>query len=157
MKDKYFQGLPENFGEDSRESAHDSLVSFLKQNKPIAPPPAPDFEQQLFAEIRKYPQQSPKSAKANLRRWLPWALLIPAAIASALAFNWATNRSQYQVANIPNISQGKLISEDEQVEIEQSLINSWSATDINVLHAANTSTTASDTQLLMELSPLEYE
>jgi hypothetical protein len=69
----------------------------------------------------------------------------------------ATNRSQYQVANILNISQGKLISEDEQVAIEQSLINSWSATDITVLQAANTATTTSDTQLLMELSPLEYE
>ena len=157
MKDKYSQGFPENFGEDSSDSSHDSLVSFLKQNKPIAPPPAPNFEQQLFAEIRKYPQPSAISSKAHLRRWLPWTLLIPAAIATGLAFNWATNRSQYQVANIPNISQGKLISEDDQLAIEQSLINSWSATDITVLQAANTATTTSDTQLLMELSPLEYE
>ncbi|OYQ64176.1 hypothetical protein B9G53_12960 [Pseudanabaena sp. SR411] len=157
MKDKYSQGFPENFGEDSRESSHDSLVSFLKQNKPIAPPPAPNFEQQLFAEIHKHPQRSAKSSKAYLRRWLPWTLLIPTAIATGITFNWATNRSQYQVANIPNISQGKLISEDDQVAIEQSLINSWNATDITGLQAANTSTTTSDTQLLMELSPLEYE
>jgi len=154
MKNKYSQGFPESFGEETSESSHDSLVSFLKQNKPIAPPPAPNFEQQLFAEILKHPQ---RSAKSYLRRWLPWTLLIPAAIATGLTFNWVTNRAQYQVANIPNISQGKLISEDDQVEIEQSLINSWSATDITGLQAANTATTASDSQLLQELSPLVYE
>lgn len=147
MKNKYTQGsqdLSENFGEDSELS----LLIFLKQNKPIAPPPVLDFEQQLFAEISKYPQRSPKSSKANLWRWLPWTLLIPAAIATGITFNWATNRSQYQIASI---------SESEKAEIEQSLISSWHMTDDLTNQAVNTGATATDTQILSELAPLEYE
>ncbi len=158
MKNKYSQDFPENFGEDPHDNSETSLVAFLKQNKPIAPSPAPNFEQQLFAEVSKYPQRSPKSLKSNLRRWLPWALLIPAAIATSIGFNWATNRSQYQFANLPNTSQGQLISEADRDAIEQSLLNSWDATDATVSHSTSTTTTSStDTQLLMELSPLEYE
>lgn len=151
MKNKYAQGsqdFPENFGEDPNENSGDSLVAFLKQNKPIAPPPALDFEQQLFAEISQYPQQSPKSSKANLWRWLPWTLLIPAAIATGLTFNWATNRSQYQIASI---------SESEKAEIEQSLISSWNMTDDLTNQAVNAGATATDTQILSELAPLDYE
>jgi len=51
MKGKYSQesqDFPENFDEDLNEN---SLVAFLKQNKPIAPSPAPDFERQLFARL----------------------------------------------------------------------------------------------------------
>ncbi|PZV10892.1 MAG: hypothetical protein DCF20_20600 [Pseudanabaena sp.] len=152
MKKIYSQDFPEHFGEDpsenSDESSQRSLVSFLKQNKPIAPPPASNFEQQLFAEISKYPQRSPKSSKANLRRWLPWALLIPAAIATGITFNWATNRSQYQMASI---------SESEKAEIEQSLISSWNMTDDLTDQAVNTAPSSSDTHLLIELAPLDYE
>jgi hypothetical protein len=142
MKNKYSQDFPENFSEDPHDNSDTSLVAFLKQNKPIAPSPAPNFEQQLFAEISKYPQRSPKPS--YLRRWLPWALLIPAAIATGIGFNWATNRAQYQIANI---------SEADQSAIEQSLINSWDVTDATV----SQSTSSTDTQLLIELSPLEYE
>jgi hypothetical protein len=152
MKNKYSQDFPEHFGEspseDSDDSSDQSLLSFLKQNKPIAPPPATNFEQQLFAEISKYPQRSPKSSKANLRRWLPWALLIPVAIATGLTFNWVTNRSQYQVASI---------SESEKAEIEQSLISSWNMTDDTTYQAVNTAPTSTDTNLLSELSPLDFE
>ncbi len=148
MKNKYSQDFPKHFGEDPNENSDDSLLSFLKQNKPIAPPPAPNFEQQLFAEISKYPQRSPKSSKANLRRWLPWALLLPAAIATGITFNWATNRSQYQMASI---------SETEKAEIEQSLISSWNMTDNMIDQSVNTAPTSTDTQLLSELSPLDYE
>lgn len=148
MKNKYSQDFPKHFGEDPNENSDDSLLSFLKQNKPIAPPPAPNFEQQLFAEISKYPQRSPKSSKANLRRWLPWALLLPAAIATGITFNWATNRSQYQMASI---------SEAEKAEIEQSLISSWNMTDNMIDQSVNTAPTSTDTQLLSELSPLDYE
>jgi hypothetical protein len=151
MKNKYSQDFPESFGQDpsenSDDSSDDSLLAFLKQNKPIAPPPAPNFEQQLFAEISKYPQRSPKSSKANLRRWLPWALLIPAAIATGITFNWVTNRSQYQMASI---------SESEKTEIEQSLISSWNMTNDTTYQAVN-ATTSTDTKLLSELSPLDYE
>lgn len=148
MKNKYSQDFPEHFGEDPSEGSDDSLLSFLKQNKPIAPSPAPNFEQQLFAEISKYPQRSPKSSNANLRRWLPWALLIPVAIATGITFNWVTNRSQYQMASI---------SESEKAEIEQSLISSWNMTDDTTYQAVNTATTSTDNQLLRELEPLEYE
>jgi hypothetical protein len=144
MKKKYSQDFSENFSEDPNDN---SLVAFLKQNKPIAPSPAPNFEQQLFAEISKYPQRSPKSLKSNLRRWLPWALLIPAAIATGIGFNWATNRAQYQIANI---------SEADRAAIEQSLINSWDATDATVSQSTS-AISSTDTQLLIELSPLEYE
>ena len=151
MKNKYSQDFPEHFGEDPSENSDDSsdqsLLAFLKQNKPIAPPPAPNFEQQLFAEISKYPQRSPKSSKANLRRWLPWALLIPAAIATGITFNWVTNRSQYQMASI---------SESEKAEIEQSLISSWNMTNDTTYQAVN-APTSTDTQLLSDLSPLDYE
>ncbi|GBO52568.1 hypothetical protein APA_237 [Pseudanabaena sp. lw0831] len=148
MKNKYSQDFPEHFGEDPSENSNDSLLSFLKQNKPIAPSPAPNFEKQLFAEISKYPQRSPKSSNANLRRWLPWALLLPVAIATGITFNWATNRSQYQMASI---------SESEKAEIEQSLISSWNMTDDMTYQAVNTAPNSSDTQLLSELAPLEYE
>ncbi len=140
MKDKYSQ------------ESHDSLVGFLKQNKAIAPPPASNFEQQLFAEIAKYPQPSSKSLpKFKLRRWLPWALLIPAAIATSMTFNWATNRSQLQMASNSN-----LMSEAEQIAIEQTLISSWNVTDDAVSSSQiNSQTSTSDLQILSELSPLE--
>jgi hypothetical protein len=148
MKGKYSQesqDFPENFDEDLNEN---SLVAFLKQNKPIAPSPAPDFERQLFAEISKYPM---RSSKFQLKRWLPLALVIPAAIATGLTFNWATNRSLYQMANNSSVNQ---ISETDQAAIEQSLFSSWNVTNDAVLQTTNNST---DTQLLVELAPLEYE
>jgi hypothetical protein len=133
MKNKYSPESQE-FGED----CHDSLVAFLKQNKPIVPPPAPNFEQQLFAEIRK----SPRSPS----RLTPWLLLvIPIAIASGLGFNWATNRSTYQVANI---------SETDQAEIEQLLISSWNINDDSVDQSV---ANPSEAQFLNELAPIEYE
>jgi hypothetical protein len=139
MKDKYSQ------------ESHDSLVGFLKQNKAIAPPPASNFEQQLFAEIAKYPQPSSKSLpKFRLRRWLPWTLLIPAAIATSLTFNWVTNRSQLEMASNSN-----LMSEAEKVAIEQTLISSWNVTDESVSQT-NSQNSTSDLQILSELSPLEY-
>jgi hypothetical protein len=139
MKDKYSQ------------ESHDSLVGFLKQNKAIAPPPASNFEQQLFAEIAKYPQPSLKSLpKFRLRRWLPWTLLIPAAIATSLTFNWVTNRSQLEMASNSN-----LMSEAEKVAIEQTLISSWNVTDESVSQT-NSQNPTSDLQILSELSPLEY-
>ena len=139
-----------------------SLITFLKQNKPIAPPPASNFEQQLFTEISKYPQKSPlftnlfAKNSANLRRGWLWALLIPAAIATGVTFNWVNNRSQLQIASIPELNQ---MSEVDQAVIEQSLISSWNVTDDVVLQTTNTATTSTstDTQLLLELSPLEYE
>ena len=144
MNDKYSQ---ESFKEDTNEHGDESLVAFFKRNMPIAPPPAPDFEQQLFAEISKYPRRSPKLFP---QRWLLWAVLIPTAIATGIAFNWATNRSQYQMANNAALNQ---ISEVDKSAIEQSLISSWSVTD----DSASNTTTSTDTQLLIELSPLEYE
>ena len=155
MKNKYSQDCLESSGDDSSDNSDMPLVNFLKQNKPIAPSPAPNFEQQLFAEISKYPLRSPKPLKSSLRRLLPWALFIPAVIVTGLTFNWVNNRSQYQVANVS--SQSQLISEADQAAIEQSLINSWDATDLSVSQVTNTATTSSDTQLLMDLSPLEYE
>jgi len=153
MKNEYSQ---ENFEENPNEYLDKSLITFLKQNKPIAPPPASNFEQQLFTEISKYPQKSPLFTKnsADLRRWWLWALLIPAAIATGVTFNWVTNRSQLQVASITNLNQ---MSEVDQAAIEQSLISSWNVTDDVVLQPPNTATTLTDTQLLLELSPLEYE
>jgi hypothetical protein len=148
MKNKYSQDFPENFDEGSSENPDHSLVAFLKQNKPIAPPPSSNFEQQLFAEISKYPQRSPKSSKANLWRWLPWAVLLPAAIATGITFNWGINRSQYQIASI---------SESEKAEIEQSLISSWNMTDDITDQAINNTTTSTDTQILSDLAPLDYE
>jgi hypothetical protein len=146
MNNPNFPQPQENFDGDPRDQTDMALVNFLKQNKPIAPPPAPNFEKQLFAEISKYPQ---KSSNRNLKRWLPWALTIPVILATGIGFNLANNRSQLQVAS-------NSFSEADRAAIEQSLINSWDATDVSV--AQPTSTTAStDTQLLMELSPLEYE
>jgi len=146
MKNPNFPQPQENFDGDPRDQTDMALVNFLKQNKPIAPPPAPNFEQQLFAEISKYPQ---KSKNRSLKRWLPWALVIPVAIATGIGFNLANNRSQFQIAT-------NSLSEADQSAIEQSLINSWDATDVSVAQTSSTTTTT-DTQLLMELSPLEYE
>jgi len=145
MKDNHSQEFKDNFD----DSSHDSLVAFLKQNKAIAPPPAPNFEQQLFAEISKYPQ---RSSKSSFQRWLPWTLLIPAAIATSITFNWATNRSPLQIANNSNPT----MSEAEQIAIEQILIISWNVTDDAVSATkVSSQTSTSDLQILSELSPLE--
>lgn len=55
------------------------------------------------------------------------------------------------MANNPSANQ---ISETDQAAIEQSLISSWNVTNDVVLQTTNTST---DTRLLAELAPLEYE
>jgi hypothetical protein len=153
MKDNHSQEFKDNFD----NSSHDSLVAFLKQNKAIAPPPALNFEQQLFAEIGKYPQRSSKlsksTEKSNSQRWWLWTLLIPAAIATSITFNWATNRSQLQMASNPNLAP---MSESDQIAIEQTLISSWNVTDDAVsAPQTNSQTSTSDLQILSELSPLE--
>ena len=150
MNHKYSQDPPENFDETPSDEADMTLVNFLQQNKPIAPPPAPNFEQQLFAEISKYPQRSPHTnLNRNLKRWLPWALAIPVILMTGIGFNLATNRSQLQIAS-------NQISDADKAAIEQSLINSWSANDVTVAQSTNV-TASTDTQLLVELSPFEYE
>lgn len=146
MKNPNFQQPQENFDGDPRDETDMILVNFLKQNKPIAPSPAPNFEQKLFAEISKYPQRSPRR---GFKRWLPWVLAIPVVLATGIGFNLVNNRSQLQIAS-------NSMSEADQSAIEQSLINSWNSTDVSVAQPTSTTTTT-DTQLLMELSPLEYE
>ncbi|MBD2178317.1 hypothetical protein H6F42_15470 [Pseudanabaena sp. FACHB-1998] len=141
-----------NFDGDPRDNSDMTLVNFLKQNKLIAPPPAPNFEQQLFAEISKYPQ---RKTNKNFQRWQPWLLAIPVAIAAGFAFNWATNRSQMQIAINSNQSLiNSPMSESDKAAIEQSLISSWTVTDDVVYQATATS---SEAQILTELTPLEYE
>lgn len=158
MKNKYFQesqDFQENFDEDSSENSDDALVAFLKQNKLTPPPPAPNFEQQLFAAISKEPKRSRLSQKnLVLKRLLPWAVAIPVAIATGLTFNWVTNRSSFQIANNASLNQ---MSEADKAEIEQSLISSWNINDSDISLTSSGSTVSNDTQLLMELSPLEYE
>lgn len=142
MTDQYSQkfNLQPNGQVEEDHPDHDSLVAFLKQNKPIAPPCHSNFEQQLFAEISKYPQRSP----AKISRY--WAWVAPVLVVAGLGLTWNFSRSQYQTATT--------LSESEQAAIEQSLINSWSMNDDTTLTASNTST---DSQLLHELAPLEYE
>ena len=148
MKNPNFQEQQENFDGDPRDQTDMDLVNCIKQNKLIAPPPAPNFEQRLFAEISKYPQ---KSNNRSIKRWLHWTVVIPVVIASGIGFNLANNRSQLQIAS-------NSISESERAAIEQSLINSWDVTDVSVAPiSSTTNSTDTQTQLLMELSPLEYE
>ncbi len=152
MTDKYSQKINEQIegqNEQLDDIAHESLVAFLKQNKPIAPPCAPNFEQQLFAAISEYPQRSP-SGISILRSW---AWLVPVIVAAGLGLTWNFSRSQYQTASKPTNSIAT-ISESEQAAIEQSLINSWSMNEDPTLTATSVST---DNQLLYELAPLEYE
>ncbi|MCA6553473.1 MAG: hypothetical protein ACK5EU_05405 [Pseudanabaena sp.] len=146
MKKPNFPEHQENFAGEPRDQTDMALVNFIKQNKPITPPPAPNFEQRLFTEISKYPQ---KSNNRSIKRWFPWAVavVIPVVIAAGIGFNLANNRSQLQIAS-------NSVSESERAAIEQSLINSWDATDVTL---STTSSTDTQTQLLMELSPLEYE
>lgn len=142
MKNKYPEDFPEDFGNTPSSDKDMALINFLQQNKPSVPPPAPNFEQQLFAEISKYPQ---KSQDKNLNRWWPWALAIPAAIATILTINLSNNR----------LSTNFAVSEADQAAIEQTLISSWNTSEDL---SQNTGTTIStDTQMLMDLSPLEYE
>jgi hypothetical protein len=155
MKNLNPQESQNNFDGDPRDSSDMTLVNFLKQNKPIAPAPAPNFDQQLFAEISKYPQ---RKVNKRFRRWQPWLLAIPVAIASGFAFNWATNRSQMQIANNPNQSQiSSPMSESDKAAIEQSLISSWTVTDDAVYQVTGTTSSSSESQILTELTPLEYE
>ena len=147
MTDKYSQKINEHDGQSEQlDIAHDSLATFLKQHKPIAPPSNPNFEQQLFAEISKYPQRSPSKISRS------WTWFIPAIVAAGLGLTWNFSRSQYQTASNP--TNPITISESEQAAIEQSLISSWSMGDETTLTATNAST---DNQLLYELAPLEYE
>ncbi|NUN65644.1 hypothetical protein HCU40_12990 [Pseudanabaena biceps] len=136
MKNNYSQDFPDN-------DADASLVTFLKQNKAIAPTPAINFEEQLFAEISKYPQRSLKPIRSRFRRWLPLILAIPISIGAVASFGWF-NRSQYQIANV---------TEAERAEIEQSLINGWNMNnDVSIQAAKST-----DAELLSDLTPLDYE
>ncbi len=155
MKNPNPQESQNNFDGDLHDSSDMTLVNFLKQNKPIAPPPAPNFEQQLFAEISKYPQ---RKVNKNLKHWQPWLLAIPVAIAASFAFNWATSRSQMQLANNSNQPQiNNSISESDQVAIEQSLISSWTVSDDVVYQSTATTANSAESQILTDLTPIEYE
>lgn len=139
MKNKYSQ--------DFDHDADASLVTFLQQNKSPVPAPASNFEEQLYAEISKYPQRSLTPFRASFRRWLPVILAVPISLGVAMGITY-TNRSQYQMAN-----KSVGITELERAEIEKSLISSWSmADDLTVSSASGT-----ESQLLVELTPLDYE
>ena len=151
--DEYFdKDFDKNFDESFDDPSHQSLLAFMKQNKPIAPSADADFEQRLFAEINKYPQRSPQqTAHQPLKRWLPMMLIIPTAIVALVSWNWINGRNQYQMAT-------NQISDAEKLAIEQSLINSWNMTEDNTLLTASISNaSAKDVQILQDLSPLEYE
>ncbi len=152
MKDRDPQDLTDNFSGKFDDVSHQSLVAFMKQNKPSAPLASPDFEQRLFAEISKHPQRSPQQiANRQLKRWLPMVLVIPAAIAALVSLNWINGRNQYQMAS-------NQLTDAEKLAIEQSLINSWNMTEDNALITASISDSGTkDTQILQDLSPLEYE
>ena len=153
MTDKYSQKINEHDGQSEQlDIAHDSLVTFLKQHKPIAPPCDPNFEQQLFAKISQHPQRSPSKIKSKTKSLRSWTWLVPAILAAGLGLTWNFSRSQYQTASNP--TNPITISESEQAAIEQSLVSSWSMGDETTLTATNAST---DNQLLYELAPLEYE
>ncbi|PZU98399.1 MAG: hypothetical protein DCE90_04605 [Pseudanabaena sp.] len=140
MNDKYSQ--------DFDSDADASLVTFLKQNKPPVPAPAVNFEEQLYAEISKYPQRSLMPFRASFRRWLPVILAVPISMGVAVGLLY-TNRSQYQMATKSSVG----ITEAEKAEIEKSLISSWSMTEDLAVSTANNL----DSQLLAELAPLDYE
>ena len=147
MNNKYPQDLPEGFDYDFDSDADASLVTFLKQNKSPAPTPASNFEERLYTEINKYPQRSLMPLRVSFRRWLPIILAVPISLGVAVGLTY-TNRSQYQMAN-KSIN----ITESERAEIEKSLISSWSmADDLSVLSASST-----DSKILAELAPLDYE
>ncbi|OIP71027.1 MAG: hypothetical protein AUK48_13060 [Oscillatoriales cyanobacterium CG2_30_44_21] len=139
MKNKYSQ--------DFDHDADASLVTFLQQNKSPVPAPAPNFEEQLYAEISKYPQRSLMPFRADFSRWLPMILAVPISLGVAIGITY-TNRSQYQMAN-----KSTGITELERVEIEKSLISSWSMADDLTISSAN----GIDSQLLLDLTPLDYE
>jgi hypothetical protein len=106
------------------EQEDQKLTAFLKQHKPIAPPPAIDLEQQILAQIERIPiadqtatatsQPLPGKIKKS-RHWLTKGLwLLPAAIAIASGIFWANNRQ-------PEFA----LSEAERLELEAALISSW--------------------------------
>jgi hypothetical protein len=106
------------------------LVAFLRQHKPIAPPPGIDLEKQILAQIEHVPlanqanhlvaatsdrslrKQNQRSQLSKLNKGL-W--LLPAAIAISAGVFWANHR-QPQFA----------LSEAERLEIEAAMISSWS-------------------------------
>lgn len=139
MKNKYSQ----DFDHDN----DDALVAFLQQNKSPVPVPATNFEEKLYAEISKYPQRSLMPLRASFRRWLPFILAVPISLGVAMGITY-TNRSPYQMAN-----KSVGITESERAEIEKSLISSWSMADDLAVSSAN----GIESQLLVELTPLDYE
>jgi hypothetical protein len=164
MKNPFSQDLTEefdgDFDGDLDDSSQQNLLAFMKQNKPIAPLPDPDFEQSLFAEIQKYPQRSPKQIlNRQLKSWLPIVFIVPTAIVALIGFSWLNGRNNYQVA-------GNQLSDLEKSAIEQSLISSWNVTDTypsnisGIADAninANVNANTRDIEILQNLSPLEYE
>lgn len=89
------------------------LVAFLQQNKPIAPAPATNLEQRIMTEIGRQP--IPRTNPQH-QRWLKGLILASGAIAAGWLAIWSVNR-QFQPT----------ISEVDRVQIEASLIKSWSA------------------------------
>jgi hypothetical protein len=136
--------------------SHDALVSFLKQHKPIAPPPRANFEQQLFAEINKYPlTTSHRYSGKQHWRWWAWFVTIPTAIAVFggvhLGMHLFHGRSQGQYAQQP-------VNEAEQAAIESSLIRSWSMhEDVVALASDLTDESTRDVKILLYVPPVEYE
>lgn len=102
-----------NFNHDSDDRR---LVAFLRQNKPIVPEPAIDLEQRIMDEIGR--QAIPQQQTQPVRKLWPKGLLVASgAIAAGIMSIWAVNRQMQPAA----------ISEAERVQIEASLIKSWSA------------------------------
>ncbi len=88
------------------------LVAFLKQNKPIAPAPATNLEQRIMTEIGRQPISRAKPQQ----RWLKGLILASGAIVAGWLAVGSVNR-QFQPT----------VSEVDRVQIEASLIKSWSA------------------------------
>jgi hypothetical protein len=97
-----------------------NLVAFIRQHKPIAPPPSVNLEQQILVQIEQIPVEHAPVAmisqtKGRIRRLTKALWLLPAAIAIGAGLFLANNR-QPQFA----------LSEAESLEIEAALISSWS-------------------------------
>ncbi|MDX2255265.1 MAG: hypothetical protein NW214_07110 [Pseudanabaenaceae cyanobacterium bins.39] len=145
--------LGDVFQDGDRDPSHDALVSFLKQHKPIAPPPKANFEQELLAAIDQEIRQAAlgQTKRTVLRKWLPWVATIPAVIAAIVGVSLVNSRSNWEYASKP-------LNDRDRETIESSLISSWSMNeDVVSLASDLTNDSTRDAKILMYVPPVEYE
>lgn len=91
----------------------ESLVEFLRQYRPIAPPPAPDLEAQILKAVESLPVRESSPFWVRLARRPLW--LVPASVAAGLLLS----------ANFARLLMPQSPSAAEMASLESFLATNW--------------------------------